>query len=132
MLGFFRSHSSSSFSLSLSSFSLIAPNHTGFLPSSPCFLICGTIFVSSSLIFHRLFPCCFRNPFREKVHFFGPFWGSYTSRILFLLGQWGHIFLKLRPQFLLSWGDWFRVKECSWRRRCCVLVTISSSLKGVV
>ena len=71
-------------------------------------------------------PFCFLNPFREKkkVHFFplAPFCGSWNAlRILFVLGQWGPVFLKLRPQFLQSGGDWFGVKECSWRRGFCVL-----------
>ena len=75
-------------------------------------------------------PLLLSQPVWRKSSFFGPFWGSCTSRILFLLSQWGPIFLKLRPQFVLSWGDWFGVKECSWRKRCCVLDNNFILIKG--
>ena len=93
------------FILSLSSFSLLAPNHTSFLPSSPCFLICGTIFVSSSLILYRLLPFCFPNPFREKVRLFWPLLGFLYVKDSVFIGSMGSYFSKIAPQFLLSGGD---------------------------
>lgn len=106
MPDFFRSHSSSSFSL-------LTPNHTSFVPSSPHFLICGITFVSSSLIFHMLLLSLLlsQSISRKKFTFFCPFCDSWNAlRILFVLGQRGPIFLYTASIFA-SGADWFAVEE---------------------
>jgi len=129
MLGFFRSHSSSSFSLS--HLSLSSHQTT---PASSLHLL-AFLFVEPFLSlplwsYTGSSPFAFPTRFAKKFVFFGPFWGSCTSRILFLLGQWGPIFLKLRLN-----SCFLGVIDLGWRNVAggggvVFLITISSSFKG--